>query len=127
MLNGEKYWIGNGLIGDALVWARNEDDGGRIQAFFVNRTSNGFSSTKIERKLALRSVENAHLKLVNVFVKDRDRLANCRDFESDTAAVLCTARLMTAWKACGIATGAYEAALKYTLSRKQFGKPVAQF
>lgn len=30
VLNGEKYWIGNGMTGDCLVWARNEDDGGRI-------------------------------------------------------------------------------------------------
>lgn len=85
----------------------------------------GFSSSKIERKFALRSVENAHIKLENVFVQDRDRLANCRDFESGTAKVLTASRLMVAWKATGIATGAYEAALKYTLARKQFGRPIA--
>ena len=36
-------------------------------------------------------------------------------------------RLSTGWGSCGIAAGAYEAALKYCLERKQFGKPIAKF
>ena len=34
---------------------------------------------------------------------------------------------MVAWSLVGVATGAYEAALKYALERKQFGKPIAAF
>lgn len=70
---------------------------------------------------------NAHIKLKNVFVPENNWLANLKDFESGTAPVLNMSRLAVAWKATGIAAGAYEAALKYTLSRQQFFKPLASF
>mmetsp|Transcript_19714 Transcript_19714/g.26669 ORF Transcript_19714/g.26669 Transcript_19714/m.26669 type:complete len:119 (+) Transcript_19714:392-748(+) len=54
LLNGEKRWIGNATFGDVIVWARNEDDGGKVQAFVVEKGSKGFSTKKIEGKLALR-------------------------------------------------------------------------
>jgi len=41
--------------------------------------------------------------------------------------ILEKSRLGVAWNIAGIATGAFEAALKYALNRKQFGKPIAQF
>jgi len=34
---------------------------------------------------------------------------------------------MLSWMICGIAAGAYEAALRYTMQRTQFGKPIASF
>lgn len=54
ILNGQKRWIGNATLGDTIVWARNEDDGGRIQAFVVEKGSPGYLPTKIEGKHALR-------------------------------------------------------------------------
>jgi alkylation response protein AidB-like acyl-CoA dehydrogenase len=126
VLNGEKYWIGNGTIGDCMVWARNEDDEGRIQAFVVDGLSKGYSASKIEDKLALKSVQNAHIKLNNVFVPENNRIANITDFEKCTT-VLTHSRLIVAWKAAGVAVGAYEAALQYTLNREQFFKPLAKF
>ena len=93
----------------------------------VDRESSGFSASVIENKLALRSVLNAHIKLNNVFVPENNWLANLKDFESGTAPVLNMSRLAVAWKATGIAAGAYEAALKYTLNRQQFFKPLASF
>lgn len=38
ILNGEKFWIGNGTFADyIIVWAKNRDDGDRIQAFVVEK------------------------------------------------------------------------------------------
>ena len=37
ILNGTKRWIGNATMGDVIFWARNEDDGGRVQAFVVEK------------------------------------------------------------------------------------------
>lgn len=55
ILNGEKYWIGNGTFADyIIVWAKNRDDGNRIQAFIVEKGQEGFSATKIEGKQSLR-------------------------------------------------------------------------
>lgn len=88
--------------------------------------SPGFYAKTIHDKLALRSVQNAHIKLDNVFVPDCNRLENVSNFENATT-VLTHSRCIVAWKAAGIAAGAYEAALKYTLDREQFFRPIAQF
>lgn len=58
---------------------------------------------------------------------DKNKLAKAKDFGTGTNAILETSRLVVAWMACGLAAGAYENALKYTLKRVQFGRPVAKF
>lgn len=63
----------------------------------------------------------------DVFVPDSNRLAKAKDFATGTNAVLERSRLGIAWMSAGVAAGAYEAALKYCLKRKQFGKPIAKF
>ena len=55
LLNGCKRWIGNGTFADyIIIWAKNEADGNRIQAFVVEKGSKGLTTTKIENKYALR-------------------------------------------------------------------------
>ena len=65
--------------------------------------------------------------LKDVFVPDCDKLTFATDFASGTEKILMASRLQTGWGATGIAAGAYEAALKYCLQRKQFGRPIAKF
>lgn len=54
ILNGKKRWIGNATLGDVIVWAKNTNDGNRIQAFVVEKGSAGFHPVKMEGKMALR-------------------------------------------------------------------------
>jgi len=61
------------------------------------------------------------------FVPDSMKLAYAKDFATGTNKILESSRLGVAWMAAGCAAGAYEAALKYSLNRKQFGRPIAQF
>jgi glutaryl-CoA dehydrogenase len=61
-----------------------------------------------------------------VFVPDNNRLAKAVDFDSANA-VLASSRLKVCWGGVSIAAGAYEAALRYSIERKQFGKPIAKF
>jgi len=127
ILNGQKRWIGNATFGDVNVWARNEAEGGRVQAFVVEQGSPGFTTKKMEGKMALRMTQNADITLKDVFVPDKNKLTHSKDFATGTNKILEASRLMVAWKAAGVAAGAYEQCLKYVLERKQFGKPVAQF
>lgn len=62
----------------------------------------------------------------NVFVADNMRLEKAKDFKSANH-ILESSRIGVAWMAVGLACGAYEAAVRYSLSRKQFGKPLAGF
>ena len=80
----------------------------------------------MEGKCALRMTQNADITLKDCFVPDRNKLTHAKDFGTGTNAILEASRLVVAWMACGLATGAYENALRYTLKRIQFGKPIAK-
>ena len=123
LLNGEKKWIGNGSVGGlTVVWARGED--GQVHGYLVPQDSAGYSATKIEGKLALRAIWQAHIRLENVFVPRENVLPGARSFK-DTARVLLATRLGVAWSAVGHATACYETAVQYAKQRRQFGRPLA--
>lgn len=123
LLNGEKKWIGNGSVGGVtVVWARGED--GQVHGYLVPQDSPGYTATKIEGKLALRAIWQAHIRLENVFVPDANVLPGARTFK-DTARVLLATRLGVAWSAVGHATACYETAVQYARQRHQFGRPLA--
>ncbi len=126
ILSGQKKWIGNATFADIIViWAKDEADN-QVKGFLVKKDTPGLSVEKMEDKMALRIVQNGVITLKNCKVHESDRLPLGNSFK-DTAAVLRMTRAGVAWQAVGCARGAYENALKYTLSRKQFGKPIAAF
>ena len=81
----------------------------------------------MEGKFALRMTQNANIEMKDCFVPEKNKLEFAKDFATGTNAILEASRLVVAWMAVGLAAGAYEAALKYTLKRVQFGRPVARF
>ncbi|WP_337060545.1 acyl-CoA dehydrogenase family protein [Kineococcus sp. G2] len=124
VLDGAKRWIGNATFADVVVvWARDVADG-QVKGFLVAKGTPGFTATKIEDKIALRTVQNADVVLEGVRVPEEGRLAGANSFK-DTAAVLRLTRAEVAWQAVGVAMGAYEAALAYAQRREQFGRPLA--
>jgi glutaryl-CoA dehydrogenase len=126
VLNGAKRWIGNATFADlTVIWARDTADD-QVKGFVVRRGTPGFTATKIERKQALRSVQNADILLDGVEVSEADRLPNIHSFK-DVGTVLRLTRAEVAWQAVGVALGAYEATVTYALQREQFGKPIASF
>jgi len=126
ILNGQKKWIGNATFSDVtVIWARDVDDS-QVKGFLVRKGTPGFHVDKIEDKMALRIVQNGLITLTDCEVDETDRLQNANNFK-DTAKVLQMTRAGVAWQAVGCARGAYESALKYTLKRKQFGKPISSF
>ncbi|MDN3588017.1 acyl-CoA dehydrogenase family protein [Pedobacter aquatilis] len=126
VLNGQKKWIGNATFADILIiWARDEDSN-EVKGFIVKKDNPGFAVEKMQDKMALRIVQNGIITLTNCEVEEIDRLQNANSFK-DTAKVLQMTRAGVAWQAVGCARGAYENALDYTRTRKQFGKPIASF
>ncbi|SDE26840.1 acyl-CoA dehydrogenase family protein [Pedobacter soli] len=126
ILNGQKKWIGNATFADILViWARDEESS-EVKGFIVKKDNPGFAVEKMQNKMALRIVQNGLITLTSCEVEEADRLQNANSFK-DTAKVLQMTRAGVAWQAVGCARGAYENALDYTRTRKQFGKPIASF
>ena len=125
-LNGQKKWIGNATFADVIIiWAEDEEDK-QVKGFLVRNDNPGLQVEKMEDKMALRLVQNGLVTLTDCEVAETDRLQKANSFK-DTANVLRMTRAGVAWLAVGCARGAYEAALKYTQERKQFGKPIASF
>ncbi len=124
VINGAKRWIGNATFSDiTIIWAKDEADG-QVKGFIVPTSTPGYTATKIEGKISLRSVQNADITLENVRVPESLRLQNANSFR-DTAAVLRLTRAQVAWSSVGVAVGAYENAVAYAKEREQFGKPLA--
>jgi glutaryl-CoA dehydrogenase len=126
VLNGAKRWIGNGTFCDyMLVWARDEADGA-VRGFIVDASLPGVSRSRIEHKIALRTVQNADIVFQDVRVAEADRFAGIRSFE-DTNQLLRGSRMMVAWQAVGQQLAAFDVARQYAVERQQFGRPLAKF
>jgi glutaryl-CoA dehydrogenase len=126
VLDGEKRWIGNGTFADLVViWARDVADDS-VKGFVVERDNPGMTTTKIENKVALRTVQNADIVLRGCRVPEADRLQGANSF-ADTNKVLRRTRGGVAWGSTGTMMAAYETALAYAQEREQFGRPIAAF
>ncbi len=126
VLNGAKRWIGNGTFADlVIIWARDLDDN-KVKGFVVEKDTPGFSTAKMEGKLALRMVQNADITLDDCVVDEDHRLQQANSF-ADTADVLRLTRGGVAWGSVGCMRAAYELALAYAKEREQFGRPIGAF
>ncbi|WP_285247359.1 acyl-CoA dehydrogenase family protein [Pseudarthrobacter sp. efr-133-R2A-89] len=126
VLNGAKRWIGNGTFCDyMLVWARDEADGS-VRGFIVDADLPGVSRSKIENKIALRTVQNADIVFSDVRVPEADRFSGIGSFE-DTKELLRSSRIMVAWQTVGQQLAAFDVARQYAVERHQFGRPLAHF
>ena len=130
VLNGTKNWITHGKSGNvAVVLARTGDllDSHGITAFIVERGTPGFLAGKKENKLGMRASETAELIFQDCKVPEENVLGKVGDGFIQAMKVLDGGRISIASLAIGIAKGAFDAALKYSKERQQFGKPIAEF
>ena len=130
VINGSKNWITHGKSGDVtVVLARTGDllDSKGITAFIVERGTQGFKAGKKENKLGMRASETAELIFEDCRIHKDQVLGNVGDGFVQAMKVLDGGRISIASLALGIAKGAYDAALKYSRERQQFGKPIADF
>jgi len=126
VLNGSKRWIGNAAHSDFVaVFARDLADD-QVKVFLARTDAPGMTLSTIERKMSLRIVTNSDIRIDAVVVPESHRLQRIRSF-ADVAALFRTLRPDVAWIATGAQAGAYEAALRYSLAREQFGRPIAGF
>jgi glutaryl-CoA dehydrogenase len=126
IINGAKRWIGNGTFCDyMLLWAKDAQTG-QIRGFILDPTLPGVTRTRIENKIALRTVQNAHITLENVRIPERDRFSGINTFQ-ETNRLLRGSRIMVAWQAVGQQLAAFDVARAYAVERHQFGRPLARF
>jgi len=125
MLNGAKMWITNGTLADiALVWAKLD---GVIRGFLVEKGTPGFSAVKIKDKFGVRASETAELIFDNVRVSEDQVIGQVGQGFKQAMQILDGGRISIAALSCGVARGAYEAALQYAQEREQFGQSISKF
>ncbi|MCX6186377.1 MAG: acyl-CoA dehydrogenase family protein [Bacteroidetes bacterium] len=130
ILNGSKNWITHGITGDvAVVLARTGEllDSNGITAFVVERGTIGFKGGKKENKLGMRASETAEMIFEDCRIPAENILGNVGDGFKQAMKVLDGGRISIASLSLGIAKGSYEAALKYSKERHQFGQPISNF
>lgn len=124
-LNGSKMWITNAPFADlAIVWAKTKEG---IRGFIVEKDFKGFGRAEIHHKLSLRASCTGELSFDNVFVPDENLLPGSNCGLKAPLSCLTQARYGIAWGAIGAAQACFDYALEYTMTRKQFGKPIASF
>jgi alkylation response protein AidB-like acyl-CoA dehydrogenase len=130
ILNGTKCFITNGGIADIFVIFANARKSAGIRgltAFIVEKGTPGFSTGKEEDKMGIRASNTCELILDNVRVPIANRLGREGEGFKIAMKTLDAARPLVGSVSVGIAQAAFEAAVKYSKEREQFGKPIASF
>lgn len=130
VLNGSKNFITHAISGNvAVVIVRTGEKGDSkgMSAFIIEKGTPGFKSGKKENKLGMRASETAELIFENCRVHKDQMLGKEGEGFVQAMKVLDGGRISIAALSIGIAKGAFDAALKYSKEREQFGKPISQF
>lgn len=127
LLNGTKNWITNGSSASIyLVMAQTDVEKGHkgINAFIVEKGWEGFEIGPKEKKMGIRGSDTHSLMFTDIKVPKENRIGEDGFGFNFAMNVLNGGRIGIASQALGIATGAYETALKYAHERKAFGKEI---
>ncbi len=125
ILNGAKMWISNAPFATvAVVWARNEQN--EIQGIIVERGMEGFTTPTTHGKWSLRASATGELVFDNVKVPKANILPNVKGLKGPLGC-LTKARYGIAWGALGAAMDCYDTALRYSMERQQFDRPIGGF
>lgn len=123
ILNGSKAWITNSPISDVfIIWAKTEDQA--IRGFILEKNMTGLTAPTTEGKFSLRASITGEIFMQDVFVPEENLLPGVKGLKGPFSC-LNNARYGIAWGVLGAAEFCWHAARKYTLERKQFGRPLA--
>ena len=130
VLNGTKTFCTNGHYADVVVVIAVTDRTAHthgLYAFVVEKGTQGFRPGKKENKLGLRASDTAELIFEDCVIPHENLLGVEGQGFVDAMRVLDGGRISIAALSLGMAQGAYEAALKYSKQRRQFGKSISEF
>jgi alkylation response protein AidB-like acyl-CoA dehydrogenase len=130
VLNGSKNFITNASVGRlAILMAVTDRSAGRhgISSFLVELDNPGIRVGKKENKLGMRASDTCTLVMEDCRVPADALVGREGDGFVNSMKVLDGGRISIAALSVGIARGAFEAALKYSKERRQFGRPICEF
>ncbi len=129
VIEGTKAWVTNGGVAGAFIVMAVTGEGEKrkeISAFVVPADLPGISVGKEEDKMGLHSSNTVQIVFEGCRVPEDLMLGNRGDGLKIALSTLDQSRISVAAQAMGIATSAFEEALRYSQERQTFGKPIAQ-
>lgn len=129
LVNGTKNWITNGNHASVcLVMAQTDPEKRHkgINCLIIEKEMEGFVVGKKEDKMGIRGSDTHSLMFTDVKVPKKNRIGEEGFGFNFAMSTLNGGRIGIASQALGIASGAYELALKYSKERKAFGKTLSQ-
>ena len=130
LINGAKTFTTNAHYADVCVAMAVTDRAGAqhgISAFIIEKGTPGFRTGKKENKLGLRASATGEVIFENCRLSASQLLGRAGEGFVDSLKTLDGGRISIAALALGMAQGAYDAALKYSKLRHQFGRPISEF
>ena len=130
VLDGAKTFTTNAHYADVCVAMAVTDRAAAqhgISAFIVDKGTPGFRLGKKENKLGLRASATGEVIFEGCRLGRQQMLGKINDGFVDSLKILDGGRISIAALSIGMAQGAYDAALRYSKLRKQFGRPISEF
>jgi alkylation response protein AidB-like acyl-CoA dehydrogenase len=130
VLNGAKTFTTNAHYADVCVAMAVTDRAAAqhgISAFLIEKDTPGFRPGKKENKLGLRASATGEVIFEHCRLPQTQLLGQAGEGFVDSLRILDGGRISIAALAIGMAQGAYDAALRYSKLRRQFGKPISEF
>ena len=127
LVNGTKNWITNGSTADVYLVIAQTDVEKRhkgINALILEKGMPGFEIGPKEQKMGIRGSDTHSLMFTDVKVPKENRIGEDGFGFKFAMKTLAGGRIGIASQALGIASGAYELALKYSKERKAFGTEI---
>ena len=130
VLNGSKTFTTHGTYGDVFVLMAVTDrakENRGISAFVVEKGTPGLRAGKKENKLGCRASDTSEVILENCRVPSENLVGQEGEGFINCLEILDGGRISIAALAVGMAQGAFDASLKYSKQRRQFGKAISEF
>ncbi|MDQ6705980.1 MAG: acyl-CoA dehydrogenase family protein [Acidobacteriota bacterium] len=130
VVNGAKTFTTNAHYADVCIGMAVTDRAAAqhgISAFIFEKGTPGFRTGKKENKLGLRASATGEVIFQNCRLPASQLLGKQGEGFVDSLRILDGGRVSIAALSIGMAQGAYDAALKYSKVRKQFGRPISEF
>ncbi|MFC4437319.1 MULTISPECIES: acyl-CoA dehydrogenase family protein [Natrialbaceae] len=132
VINGEKYWIGNGVEADWItLYARTGDDEdnryGSHSMFIVPTDADGYEAEHIPEKMAMRASKQAHITFDDCRIPEENLIGHEGAGFMMLADFFNHGRAIVAGHGLGIAAAAIEEAWEFTHDREEFGRTINEF
>ncbi|WP_435127070.1 acyl-CoA dehydrogenase family protein [Halobaculum sp. D14] len=131
VIDGEKYWIGNGVSGDWIsVYVRTEDGDdrhGNHSLLVVPTDADGYHAEHVPEKMGMRASEQAHITFDDCRVPAENLVGERGDGFRMVAEFFNHGRARVAGHGIGLAAAAIEEAWEFVHDREEFGRHVSDF